>query len=418
MHRGECIPGRVVLIQDVRIQAVEPTAALPAGSPEAPPSIDLAGHVLLPGLINTHVHLSFSAGDGPLRDYLVEDPAQHVARAVEHSRQLLLSGVTTVRDCGSDWALLSLAALAERGAILAPRLVLCGPPITPTAGHLHFMDGEADGVEAVRVAVRRRHKRGATSIKAMASGGAMTPGSIPDKPCYSQEELDAITAEAERLSLPTVAHALATESIRRAARAGFQSLEHCAFFQRTTQGWMERVYGTEVAEEVRRHGCAVMVGLSAAWHLRETYRASEQRTPHQQFLLAMERRSEEIFARLTALGIPMVVGTDAGVLWTPFDETWLELTLMVRAGLSPADTLRGATLHAARILGLADRAGAIAPGLEADLIAVPGNPLERIEVMRQVPWVMKAGQVVKDERGRLPDGTAGPPEGETAGAGA
>ena len=397
--RGECLPGRAVLVQGGRIEAVEPAEALPVGGPEAPPGIELAGHVLLPGLINTHVHLSFSAGDDPLRDYLAEDSAQHVARAVEHARQLLLSGVTTVRDCGSGWALLSVAALADRGAILAPRLVLCGPPITPTAGHLHFMHGEADGVEAVRLAVRRRHKRGATSIKAIASGGQMTPGSVPDRPCYSQEELDAIAAEAERLSLPTVVHVLATESIRRAARAGFQSLEHCAFFQRTAQGWMERVYAAEVAEEVRRHGCAVMAGLSAAWHLRESYRTSDQRTPHQEFLLAMERRSEEIFARFSALGIPMVVGTDAGVLRTPFDETWLELALMARAGLSPADTLRGATLHAARVLGLADRVGAIAPGLEADLIAVPGNPLERIEVMQRVPWVMKAGRVVKDERG-------------------
>jgi len=262
------------------------------------------------------------------------------------------------------------------------------------------MHGEADGVEAARLAVRRRHKRGAASIKAMASGGQMTPGSVPERPCYSQEELDAIAAEAERLSLPTVAHVLATESIRRAARAGFHSLEHCAFFQRTAQGWMERVYAAEVAEEVRRHGCAVMAGLSAAWHVREGLRTSDQRSPHQEFVLAMERRSEEIFARLSALGIPLVVGMDAGVIRTPFDETWLELALMVRAGLSPADTLRGATLHAARVLGLADRVGAIAPGLGADLIAVPGNPLERIEALRQVPWVMKGGQVVKDERGR------------------
>jgi imidazolonepropionase-like amidohydrolase len=177
---------------------------------------------------------------------------------------------------------------------------------------------------------------------------------------------------------------------------------------------MERVYAAEVAEEVHRHGCAVMAGLSAAWHVREAFRAADQRTPHQEFLLAMEQRSEEIFARLAALGIPIVVGTDAGVIRTPFNETWLELALMVRAGLSPADTLRGATLHAARILALADRVGAIAPGLEADLIAVPGNPLERIELLQHVPWVMKCGRVVKDERGRSPGGTAGPPEGDTA----
>lgn len=398
VHRGELVPQRAVLVRDGRIQAVEAPESFATGGGDLPPVVDLAGYFLVPGLINTHVHLSFSAGEDPLRDYLAEDSPQHVARAVEHARQLLTSGVTTVRDCGSGLALLSVATLADRGAILAPRLVLCGPPITPTAGHLHFMNGEADGVEAVRLAVRQRHKRGATSIKAMASGGQMTPGSVPDRPCYSQEELDAIAAEAERLSLPTVVHVLATESIRRAARAGFHSLEHCAFFRREAHGWMERVYEAEVAAEVRRHGCAVMAGLSAAWQVREAFRSSDQRTPHQEFLLAMERRSEEIFARLSALGIPMVVGTDAGVVRTPFDETWLELALMVRAGLSPADGIRGATLHAARVLGLTDRVGAIAPGLEADLIAVREDPLRQIEALRRVDWIMRGGRVVKDER--------------------
>jgi imidazolonepropionase-like amidohydrolase len=398
VHRGECIPDRAVLVQDGRIQAVEPAETFPAAGPDVPLSIDLAGDVLLPGLINTHVHLTFSASDDPLRDYLGEDATQHIAWAVEHARQLLLSGVTTVRDCGSDWEVLSLARLAETGAILAPRLVLCGPPITPTAGHLHFMQGEADGVEAVRMAVRQRYKRGATSIKAMASGGNMTPGSFPDKACYTQEELNAIAAEAERLELPTVVHVLATESIRRAARAGFHSLEHCALFQRERHGWLERVYEAEVAEEVRRHDCAIMMGLSAGWHMRDPFRTSDQRTPHQEFLLAMERRAEEIFARLSALGIPMVVGTDAGVVRTPFDETWLELALMVRAGFSPADAIRGASLHAARVLGLGHRIGAIAPGLEADLIAVAEDPLRRIEAFRHVGWVMKGGRVVKDER--------------------
>ena len=106
----------------------------------------------------------------------------------------------------------------------------------------------------------------------------------------------------------------------------------------------------------------------------------------------------EIFARCASLGIPMVAGTDAGVGRTPFDETWLELCLMVRAGLSPADAIRGATLHAARVLGLAERVGAIVPGLEADLIAVREDPLRQIEAFRHVEWIMRAGRVAKDER--------------------
>jgi len=398
VHRGELVLHRAVLVRDGRIQAVEPPGSFATGGGDLPPVLDLAGYFLVPGLINTHVHLTFSAGDDPARDYLAEDAAQHVARAGEHARRLLLSGVTTARDCGSDWEVLSLGPLAEAGALLAPRLLLCGPPITPTAGHCHFMHGEAEGPEGVRAAVRRRHARGATSIKAMASGGQMTPGTFPEKPCYTQEELNAITAEARRLSLPTVAHVLATDSIRRAARAGFHSLEHCAFFRRQSNGWLERAYEAEVAAEVRRHGSAIMMGLSAAWHMRDAFRSSDRRTPHQEFLLVQEQRMLEIFALCAGLGIPMVAGTDAGVGRTPFDETWLELSLMVRAGLSPADAIRGATLHAARLLGLAARVGAIAAGLEADLIAVREDPLRQIEAFRHVDWIMRSGRVVKDER--------------------
>ena len=398
VHRGELVPHRALLVRDGRIQAVEAPESFAPGGGDLPPVLDLAGYFLIPGLINTHVHLTLSAGDDPARDYLAEDTAQHVARAGEHARHLLLSGVTTARDCGSDWEVLSLGPLAQTGALLAPRLVLCGPPITPTAGHCHFMHGEADGVEALRLAVHQRHERGATSIKAMASGGQMTPGTFPEKACYTQEELNAVTAEAGRLSLPTVAHVLATEAIRRAARAGFHSLEHCAFFRREAHGWMERAYEAEVAAEVRRHGGAIMMGLSAAWHMRDAFRSSNRRTPHQEFLLVQEQRMLEIFALCAALGIPMVAGTDAGVGRTPFDETWLELALMVRAGLSPADAIRGATLHAARVLGLAERVGAIAPGLEADLIAVREDPLRRIEAFRRVDWIMRGGRVVKDER--------------------
>lgn len=395
---GEVIAGVGILVQNEQITATGSLDDLRADAPPGTPIVDLGDRVLVPGLMNTHVHLSFSAGSDPRADYYADPPETRLARALANAHTMLESGVTTVRDCGSDWAILALHDIARKGLALLPNLLLCGPPITITGGHLHQMGGEADGEEDLRKLTRLLHKRGANSIKVMATGGQMTPGTIPERPAFTLDELRAIVQTATELGHPTVAHVLASEGVRRAAQAGFDSLEHCAYFERAANGLLERCYDEEIATEVARSGASAMIGVTAGYHTLDGARSGGPATDAQGFWLEQEERMFQIIRRFVEHGIPIVCGTDAGVRDTPFDETWRELALLVeRAGFSPLEAVRTATVNAARALHLTGRAGQIAVGQRADLIAVEGDPLSGPDVFRTVPWVMRRGQVVKGE---------------------
>jgi imidazolonepropionase-like amidohydrolase len=362
--------------------------------------VDLSEHYLVPGLINTHIHLAFTGGISPREDYLAEGPGVRVLRALKNAQTLLFSGVTTARDCGSDLVVLEgmRHALAHE-LVELPNLLLSGPPITRIGGHLHFMGGEVDGIDAIRRLVKLLHDQGATSIKAMATGGQMTPGTQPEHPAFTQAESDAITESAHELGLPSVSHCLSSEGTVRSALAGFHSIEHCAFFEREEHGWLRRVYDPAVTTEILRNGNSVMMGLAAGYRRLDQPRLTGTGTDHERFLLLQERTMLGIFKQMHDAGVPMVVGTDAGATLTPFDETWLEMELMVQAGLSPLETVRAATTRAARALRLDRQAGRIAPGMRADLIAVRDNPLADISTYRTVEWVMCRGRVVKTSRG-------------------
>ncbi len=358
--------------------------------------VDLSDHYLCPGLLNTHVHLAFSGCAAPREQYLAETPGMRVLRALRNAQTLLQSGVTTARDCGSDFFVLEgMREVAGKGLFDLPNLLLSGPPLTQTGGHLHFMGGEVDGTDSIRRFVRLAHKRGATSIKVMATGGQMTPGTLPERPAFSQDELNTVTETAGDLGLPMVSHCLSREGTVRSALAGFHSIEHCAFFEREEHGWLRRSYDPAVTTEILRHRNSVMMGLAAGYHRLDQPRTTSAGTDHERFLLRQERTMLDIFRQMHDAGVPMVVGTDAGVAATPFDETWLELELMVQAGLPPLEALRGATVRAARALLLDRTTGRIGAGMRADLIAVRDDPLADIRACRHVDWVMCGGRIVK-----------------------
>jgi len=352
---------------------------------------------LLPGLINTHVHLTFSGGKDPLEDYMKEDDATLLLRAVANAQVLLQSGVTTVRDCGSrGYGLVALKQEEFQKRFALPRILVSGPPITPTGGHLHWLGGEADGDNQIRAAVRLRAKKGVDSLKIIATGGQMTPGTLPELAAYTLGELRTAVAEARQVGLVTAAHCLSAPGIVAAARAGVQCLEHCAFFVRLRDGRLARQFDVQAAKTVADQGCYVAPGLSAGFHKLDPIRNKDTLSPHEKFLLEQERLMFEHFARMADLGIPMVVGTDAGVTLTPFDETWLELQLMVQAGFSPTQALQAATYNAARALGIEGEVGTIEPGKDADLIACLGNPMKDVRSLKEVVWVMRKGRIVVD----------------------
>lgn len=391
---GAVVPGAVLARDGVIAEVRPPTTEFDA-PPAGPEVVDLPEHVLLPGLINTHVHLSFSASAAPLAEYRQDTRETRLLRAVANAHTLLLSGVTTARDCGSDRSLLALGRSDLPTPAPLPRLLMCGPPITVPAGHLHMMGGEAAGRREIVDLVHALHRGGAGSIKVMATGGGMTPGTRPECATFSVEDLSAARDAARALGLPTVAHALAGEGVRRAALAGFDSLEHCAFFARTPEGRLERAYDPVIAAVVASSGAAVMMGLSTAYHALDAVRGGGPATVEQRFGLEQERRMVVIFEKLHALGIPLICGTDAGVKHTPFDETHLELALMVEAGLSPLEAIRSATTRAAAALGRTRELGRVAVGYAADLIAVRGDPLGDPGVFAEVDWVMRGGEIVR-----------------------
>lgn len=393
-------PGAVA-ISNGRIVAVGAPNAVQAELRGSSKKVEsFPGCCLLPGLINTHVHLTFSAGPDPVSDFHSSSKSSRLMLALQNAQQLLYSGVTCTRDCGSrGYELLTLRDGATQAEFSLPRLIISGPPLTPTGGHLWWMGGEANGPDGIRRGVRQRKKHGVDSLKIMATGGQMTPGTYPERPSYSQSELDTAADEGRRWGLSTAAHCLCAEGVMRAARAGVDSIEHCVFFQRLKDGRLLRGFDSYAAKEVAKSGASVMPGLSAGYHRSDGARAKQiPSDPLAVFALNNEKLMFEAFSQLLALSIPIVVGTDAGVALTPFDETWLELALLVKAGMTPADALEAATANAACTLGLSDKLGTLEKGKYADVIACFGNPLEDIHALEQVIWVMREGQVIRDDR--------------------
>lgn len=358
--------------------------------------LDLGDLYLLPGLINTHVHLTMNAGPDPVADYQGQTEFQLLLRATANARRMLMSGVTTVRDCGSrGYGLAVLTAEETTTEHTLPTVLASGPPLTPTGGHLHWMGGACDGVEAIRAGVRRRVSHGLNTLKIVATGGQMTPGTRPESPAYTLRELRTATEEARRLGLTTCAHCLCAAGIRLAVQAGVGCIEHAAFFNRDANGRLVREFDPEVARMVASSGTYVAPTLTAGYHRLDSVRSTPNPDPEGQFRLDQEALMLEHCARMAALGIPLVVGTDAGVTLTPFDETWLELALLVRAGLNPEQALLAATYLAADALGLKGRKGVVQPGADADLIACREDPLTDVRALSAVEWVMKGGRVIR-----------------------
>ncbi|MBF9235421.1 amidohydrolase family protein [Microvirga alba] len=390
-ERGRFEPG-LILIGDGQIRAIEPIAT---AVPAVDAVIDLSGSWVLPGLINTHVHLEFSASSQPLADFEAETAEERLLRAAGNAHRLLTSGVTTARDCGSSWIMLALARRPDLSPVMLPRLLCSGPPITVPKGHLHFMHGVVHDHDEIRAHIDRLEAEGGRSVKVMASGGQMTPGSLPEETVFTQESLNLIADEARRRGLPSVSHVLATESIRRSAIARFDSLEHCAFFERDGQGVIVRIFDPEVASVVRDSGSAMMANLSTATRYLDGLRESANRTSAESHSLRQFDIMVENFGKMVELGIPMVCGNDAGVRDTPFEDTWLEFAWLVKGGLPAADAIRAATSGAAKALLIDDSVGRIARGYSADIIAVASDPLVDPMAFRHTTFVMRAGEVIR-----------------------
>jgi len=340
-----------------------------------PRLVDLGDVTLMPGLVDAHVHLCFD-DDHPLGPVDADD-ADVLAVMHANAVRQLQAGVTTVRDLGDARFLgVELRRRYAAGHLVGPHLLAAGPPVTPAGGHCSFLGGEADGLHGVRAAVAERARRGCDVVKIMATGGFSTPGIPPDASQYGPSELSAAAQDAHGQGLPLAAHAHGRQGIVDSLAAGADTIEHCSFVagDRVHVDWT-------VVDQLAEAG--VHVGMTVALH------------PDAPPTDALSRHVGEVLenmARMHRAGVRIVASSDAGTSpWRPHGVLPHAVLMLASHGVSPADAIDAATGVAADACGLGHRKGRIAPGYDADLLGVEGDPLRDIEAILAVRVVYRAG---------------------------
>jgi imidazolonepropionase-like amidohydrolase len=354
--------------------------------------LDLTDQFVLPGLIDTHVHLTLNGFAG---DFSRVSNSDLALRAVENARLTVESGITTVRDLGAFKAepIFAVRDAIERGAIVGPRIIAAGESISATAGHgdlrglrpdiadLIMGNAICDGADDCRRAVRDQYKMGAETIKVHATGGGADPnGKRYSKPEMFDDELRAVVETAHRLNLVVAAHAHGTEGIKAALRAGVDSVEHSS--------WID----DEIVDMYLESG-AYMVPTA---YLQDFFLArdtipEEVQDERRKNVALMHPKLSEAMKR----GVNVAMGTDAGIM--PHGENAHEIIKYVELGMTPSEAIRTATTNAARLLEMESEIGTVQVGGFADLVAVDGDPLADIEELLDVGFVMQSGRVVKYE---------------------
>lgn len=387
------IANPVVLVQGSRILAVGAGVAVPAGATV----IDLGDATLLPGFIDSHTHLTGEGGENYVQDFfegLRRPPTQQVFYGAVYARRTLDAGFTTVRDVGSaDDMDVGLRDAIAAGLTPGPRMLVARYALGATGGHCDntgfppktfgsepgMEKGILHGADEGRQAVRLDVKYGSDVIKMCASGGVLSLGDDVSAPQLTDEELSAIVDEAHRLKRRTAAHSHGDLAARAAVKAGIDSIEHGSFLSDDTLSLMKSK-GTFL----------VPTCMAGQWTGGKLDRFPPEVAAKAKAALDAHN---DMFRRAVRMGVKIAFGTDSGV--SPHGMNAQEFGLMVERGMTPAQALRTAGPVAAELLGLADRIGTLETGKEADIVAVPGDPLRDVRATERVLFVMKGGRVFK-----------------------
>lgn len=387
----------VILIADGRITDVGVDVGIPSGAT----LIDWSEYTVLQGFIDSHTHLTGRVLGEPGWEnaYVRDTPADAALHGVEHARQTVQAGFTTVRDVGAGgFADVSLRDAIDAGRILGPRMIVAAHALGITGGHCDvngfvadlfgqeagIQEGVANGPADILRAVRYQVKYGADVIKFCATGGVMSEGNSVGVQQYSSEEMRAIVEASHMVERRVAAHAHGTVGIKVALRAGVNSIEHGS------------ILDDEAIELFLETGAYLVPTLMAAENGIAMVEAGVLTGERAEKALYISPLAYDSFGRAAAAGVNVALGTDAGVM--AHGNNGHEFTLMVEHGMAPMQAIMAGTSNAADLLGWGNRIGTVAVDKLADLVAVEGDPLSDISVLETVSVVMMNGRVVVDNR--------------------
>lgn len=391
VQQGRLLKNQVILIRGDRISQVG--SADVVSIPEGAKVIDLSGKTVLPGLIDMHDHIT---GDHRFHGYegLSISVPRETLYGVLNSTKTLLAGFTTIRNVGaSGYSDVALRDAINEGEISGPRMRVSGPALGITGGHCDnnllpreydvTAEGVANGPWAVRAKVREIIKYGADLIKFCATGGVLSKGDSVGGQQYTLEEMTALVDEAHMHDRKVAAHAHGAEGIRTAIMAGVDSIEHGSLID--DEGIkLARQRGTFLVMDIYNDTFILEYGAQVGM-LQESL--DKER--------AIGQLQRDNFRKAHKAGVRMAFGSDGAVY--PHGDNGKQFAYMVEYGMTPMESIQAATVHAAELLGWQDDVGAIAEGYFADIIAVDGQPLEDVSVLENVSFVMKGGEVYKDQ---------------------
>lgn len=383
-----------IVVHNGQIQSVERGFQQPGANDTV---IDLSDQTVLPGLIDLHVHIESETAPGSTINRFTLNPADIAYNASVNARRTLHAGFTTIRELGGTGVNIALRNAINQGKVDGPRMITVGKSIATTGGHADPTNGWRDDLmgapgpdegvinspEQAREAVRQQYKNGADHIKITATGGVLSVAANGQNPQFMLDELEAVVETARDYGMHVAAHAHGKEGMLRAIRAGVHTIEHGTYMDE------------EVMQAMVEHGTWYIPTISAG-----KFVAEQADIPGYYHPLIVPKAREigpliqDTFARAYRYGVKIAFGTDASVF--PHAQNARELAFMVEAGMPEEEALLSATSVAAGVLGLESQIGSIESGKSADIIAVSGNPLQDINVMMNVQFVMKQGTVYRE----------------------
>lgn len=402
IHAGTIIDGvskkssseKSIIVEDKNIVSIENGYITAQDGDQV---IDLKNHTVMPGWIDMHVHMEGETSPDRYIRGFTDNPADKAFASVDIARRTLMAGFTTVRDVGGSGVNVALRDAIAKGLIDGPRIFTAEKSLAITGGHADPtngyrddlmgnpgpMEGVVNGTDDARKAVRQRYKNGADLIKITATGGVLSVAKDGKGAHFQEAEIKAIVDAATDLGFHVAAHAHGDEGMRRAVANGVKTIEHGTYMSDATMDLMiqKNAYlvptitaGMEVAENAKKPGYYPKVVADKA--------------------RVIGPKIQGTFSQAYKKGVPIAFGTDAGVF--KHGENAREFAYMVEGGMPAMETIISATSVPAKLLGMEDQIGTLKAGYLADIVAVPGNPLEDIEVMKDVKFVMKEGKIYKN----------------------